>query len=116
MITQHALGLNFFKIVIFAVRSIRLLLKYLCILFTEAGNSKLIASVKSASLSDNDAQTLIDILLTKQGGAPAALSADWNKVKQLTVAEFLNPLILRFICFNLELFHLSTDLKVIKLS
>ncbi|XP_053374093.1 ribosome-binding protein 1-like isoform X7 [Mercenaria mercenaria] len=50
--------------------------------YKEAGNSKLIASVKAASLSENDAQTLIDILLTKQGGVPAALSTDWNKKSQ----------------------------------
>ncbi|XP_060553049.1 ribosome-binding protein 1-like isoform X9 [Ruditapes philippinarum] len=50
--------------------------------FKETGNSKLIASVKSATLSDQDAQSLIDILLIKQGGSPATLSADWNKKSQ----------------------------------
>jgi hypothetical protein len=53
----------------------------ICIIFSETGNSKLIASVKSATLSDQDAQSLIDILLIKQGGSPATLSADWNKVR-----------------------------------
>lgn len=50
--------------------------------FKDSGNSKLIASVKSASLNDNETQSLIDILLTKQGMTPAVSSTDWNKKSQ----------------------------------
>ncbi|XP_046372970.1 ribosome-binding protein 1-like isoform X10 [Haliotis rufescens] len=48
--------------------------------------SKLIASVKSANLKDSEIQTLIEILLNRQGistsGAGAASATEWNKKSQ----------------------------------
>ena len=51
----------------------------LCVDIAEKDNSGLIASVKSTSFSDSDLQSLIDILLSKQGAAGYA--SDWNKVR-----------------------------------
>jgi len=48
--------------------------------FSESSNKILISSVKAASLSDNETQSLINILLTKQGGSVSAATSDWNKV------------------------------------
>ncbi|XP_055879082.1 ribosome-binding protein 1-like isoform X3 [Biomphalaria glabrata] len=46
--------------------------------------SKLISSVKTAKLSDSEVQTLIDILLNRQGVTPIkpAVSETWNKKSQ----------------------------------
>ncbi|XP_046558020.1 ribosome-binding protein 1-like isoform X7 [Haliotis rubra] len=48
--------------------------------------SKLIASVKAANLKDSEIQTLIEILLNRQGistsGAGAASATEWNKKSQ----------------------------------
>lgn len=46
--------------------------------------SRLISTVKSASLTDNEVQSLIDILLNKQGLTPASTAAteSWNKKSQ----------------------------------
>ncbi|KAL4237573.1 Ribosome binding protein 1 [Mactra antiquata] len=48
----------------------------------ESGNAKLISSVKTASLSDFEVQSLIEILLMRQGGSPASSGSDWNKKTQ----------------------------------
>lgn len=62
------------------------------LLFTDGSplnGSKLIASVKSANLKDSEIQTLIEILLNRQGistsGAGAASATEWNKVTQIEV-------------------------------
>ncbi|BFZ11705.1 hypothetical protein BsWGS_14747 [Bradybaena similaris] len=46
--------------------------------------SRLISTVKSANLTDNEVQSLIDILLNKQGLTPASTAAteSWNKKSQ----------------------------------
>ncbi|XP_059160563.1 ribosome-binding protein 1-like isoform X7 [Physella acuta] len=49
----------------------------------QVNGSKLISSVKSAKLSDSEVQTLIDILLNRQGLTPSpAVSESWNKKSQ----------------------------------
>ncbi|XP_052768839.1 ribosome-binding protein 1-like isoform X6 [Mya arenaria] len=47
--------------------------------FKEGGNTKLISTVKTANLSDNETQQLVEILLNKQGGASVGASSGWNK-------------------------------------
>ena len=51
----------------------------------EKDNSGLIASVKSTSFNDNDLQSLIEVLLSKQGAAGYA--TDWNKVSYQNLEE-----------------------------
>ncbi|XP_052272909.1 ribosome-binding protein 1-like isoform X6 [Dreissena polymorpha] len=48
---------------------------------TGTGHAQLITSLKEASFSENEAQTMIDILLSKQGGA-TPVASDWNKKSQ----------------------------------
>ncbi|CAL1536943.1 unnamed protein product [Lymnaea stagnalis] len=50
----------------------------------QLNGSKLISSVKTAKLSDNEVQTLIDILLNRQGLTPTtpAVNESWNKDKK----------------------------------
>ncbi|KAL8611113.1 hypothetical protein ACOMHN_064403 [Nucella lapillus] len=47
-----------------------------------ASGPRLIDSVRSANLSDQEVQTLIDILLNRQGAAAAATQESWNKKSQ----------------------------------
>ncbi|KAK3092583.1 hypothetical protein FSP39_004613 [Pinctada imbricata] len=44
--------------------------------------SSLMTSVRSAQLNDQDTQTLIEILLNKQGGGSSMISTEWNKKVQ----------------------------------
>lgn len=43
-------------------------------------SSELIQAVRSAQLGDQDIQSLIEILLNKQGGGGSSITAEWNKV------------------------------------
>ena len=42
--------------------------------------SELMRAVRAAQLADQDIQSLIDVLLNKQGGGVASSSTEWNKV------------------------------------
>ncbi|WAR20414.1 KTN1-like protein [Mya arenaria] len=55
--------------------------------FKEGGNTKLISTVKTANLSDNETQQLVEILLNKQGGASVGASSGWNKSNASNVLE-----------------------------
>ena len=61
--------------------------------------SRLVSVVKSAKLSDDEIQNLIDILLNRQGLTPSApmASESWNKVSEW---EYVS---LFYTIFNVEL-------------
>lgn len=43
-------------------------------------SSELIQAVRGAQLGDQDIQSLIEVLLNKQGGGGSSISTEWNKV------------------------------------
>eukprot|EP00105_Crassostrea_gigas_P012748 XP_011428845.1 PREDICTED: ribosome-binding protein 1 isoform X9 [Crassostrea gigas] len=45
-------------------------------------SSELIQAVRSAQLGDQDIQSLIEVLLNKQGGGGSSITAEWNKKSQ----------------------------------
>lgn len=73
---------------------------------SQLNGTRVIAYVKTAKLSDDEVQTLIDILLNKQGltpSGPIMTDDSWNKVCPLFLVTSFLSYMYRF-CWNIYSF------------